>query len=87
MRGTDEKSGSLFSYVDLGGWIPVKHPLLKIRRVVNHALSGTASRSHRSRRGLRHASPGIEHGAPELLKQEPGVLHPIASIDHFLAVF
>lgn len=37
MRGTDEKSGSLFRYVDLEDRIPVKHPLRKIRRVVNDA--------------------------------------------------
>jgi transposase len=39
MRGTDEKSGSLFSYVDLEGRIPAKHPLRKIRQVVNDALA------------------------------------------------
>ncbi len=39
MRGTDEKSGSLFSYVDLEDRIPVKHPLRKIRQVVNDALT------------------------------------------------
>jgi transposase len=39
MCGTDEKSGSLFSYVDLEDRIPVKHPLRKIRQVVNDALA------------------------------------------------
>ena len=39
MRGMDRKSGSLFSYVDLEDRIPVKHPLRKIRRVVNDALA------------------------------------------------
>ena len=39
MRGTDETSGSLFSYVDLEDRIPVRHPLRKIRQVVNDALS------------------------------------------------
>jgi len=39
MRGTDEKSGSLFSYVDLEDRIPVTHPLRKIRQVVNDALA------------------------------------------------
>ncbi|ULB09631.1 IS5-like element ISRhsp7 family transposase [Cereibacter azotoformans] len=38
MRGTDETSGSLFSYVDLEERIPARHPLRKIRRVVNDAL-------------------------------------------------
>ena len=39
MRGTDEASGSLFSYVDLEGRIPAKHPLRKIRKIVNDALA------------------------------------------------
>jgi transposase len=38
-RGTDEASGSLFSYVDLEARIPVRHPLRKIRQVVNAALA------------------------------------------------
>lgn len=38
MRGADEASGSLFSYVDLEARIPVRHPLRKIRQVVNDAL-------------------------------------------------
>lgn len=33
-RGTDEMSGSLFSYVDLEMRIPARHPLRKIRQVV-----------------------------------------------------
>lgn len=39
MRGADETSGSLFSYVDLEGRIPARHPLRKIRQVVNEALA------------------------------------------------
>ncbi len=39
MRGTDETSGSLFSYVDLEERIPERHPLRKIRQVVNDALA------------------------------------------------
>jgi len=39
MRGTDETSESLFSYVDLEERIPPKHPLRKIRQVVNDALA------------------------------------------------
>jgi transposase len=39
MRGTDETSGSLFSYVDLEARIPAKHPLRKIRQVVTAALA------------------------------------------------
>jgi len=39
MRGMDETSGSLFSYVDLEERIPARHPLRKIRQVVNEALA------------------------------------------------
>jgi transposase len=39
MRGADETSGSLFSYVDLEDRIPAQHPLRKIRQVVNDALA------------------------------------------------
>ena len=39
MRGTDEASGSLFSYVDLEARIPARHPLRQIRQVVNDALA------------------------------------------------
>ena len=39
MRGTDEKSGSLFSYVDLEDRILERHPVRKIRQAVNDALA------------------------------------------------
>ena len=39
MRGVDETIRSLFSYVDLEERIPARHPLRKIRRVVNDALA------------------------------------------------
>ena len=39
MRGRDEASGSLFSYVDLEERIPARHPLRKIRQIVNDALA------------------------------------------------
>lgn len=39
MRGTDETSGSVFSYVDLEDRIPARHPLRKIGQVVNDALA------------------------------------------------
>lgn len=40
MRGTDGASGSLFSYVDLEARIPARHPMRKIRQVMNEALIG-----------------------------------------------
>lgn len=39
MRGTDEASGALFSYVDLEARVPAGHPLRKIRQIVNDALA------------------------------------------------
>jgi transposase len=39
MRGTDEGSGSLFSYVDLETRVPKDHPLRAIREIANGALA------------------------------------------------
>src|ERR1039458_6302217 len=39
MRGTDERSGSLFSFVDLETRVPKDHPLRAIREIANGALS------------------------------------------------
>ena len=40
MRGSDGRSGALFSYVDLEARVPWGHPLRAIRAVVNEALGG-----------------------------------------------
>jgi transposase len=39
MRGSDERSGELFSYVDLEDRVPAGHPLRLIRRIVNEVLA------------------------------------------------
>jgi len=39
MRGSDRRSGELFSYVDLEARMPAKHPLRKIRQLVNDVLA------------------------------------------------
>lgn len=39
MRGTDARSGSLFSYVDLEVRVPAKHPLRVIKGIVDDALA------------------------------------------------
>ena len=39
MRGSDQRSGSLFSYVDLEARVPDDHPLRPIRAIVNEALA------------------------------------------------
>lgn len=38
MRGSDQTTGALFSYVDLEGRVPAGHPLRTIREIVNGAL-------------------------------------------------
>jgi len=40
MRGSDERSGSLFSYVDLEARVRKDHPLRTIREIANAALDG-----------------------------------------------
>lgn len=39
MRGTDARSGSLFSYVDLEQRVPAKHPLRVIKSIVDDVLA------------------------------------------------
>ncbi len=39
MRGPDEQNGSLFSYVNLEERVPARHPLRKIKAVVDPALA------------------------------------------------
>ena len=43
MRGSDERSGSLFSYVDLESRVRRDHPLRPIREIVNAALTGLST--------------------------------------------
>ena len=38
MRGQQERSGSLFSYVSIEERIPASHPLRRIRRLADQAL-------------------------------------------------
>jgi transposase len=38
MRGSDQGSGSLFSYVDLEQRVPAKHPLRVIKAIVDDVL-------------------------------------------------
>ena len=43
MRGSDLRSGELFSYIDLEERVPAKHPLRKIRQIVNDVLQSLDS--------------------------------------------
>jgi hypothetical protein len=42
MRGTDARTGRLFSYVDLEGRVRPDHPLRVIRAIANEALAALA---------------------------------------------
>ena len=42
MRGSDSRTGELFSYVDLEARVRRHHPLRAIRGIVNEALSALA---------------------------------------------
>ena len=52
MQGGDERSGSLFSYVDLEARVGKDHPLRTIRVVVNEALTPLRASSRRFTREL-----------------------------------
>lgn len=39
MRGSDERNGSLFSFVDIDDRVPARHPLRKILQIVDAALA------------------------------------------------
>ena len=43
MRGSEIRSDSLFSYVDLEARVPAKHPLRVIRAIVDEALSALSA--------------------------------------------
>ena len=62
MRGSDETSGSLFSYVDIEERVPARHPLRNIRRIVNDALAGMDAEFDRL-----YADDGRPSIAPERL--------------------
>ena len=62
MRGTDEASGALFSYVDLEERVPARHPLRLIRRIVNDALASLDAEF-----GALYADFGRPSIAPESL--------------------
>lgn len=62
MRGSDERTGSLFSFVDLEARVPKRHPLRKIRQIVNDALAALDGEFSKL-----YASQGRPSIAPEKL--------------------
>src|SRR3954453_13229429 len=55
MRGSDIRTGDLFSYVDLEHRVPANHPLRLIRRIVNEVLAALDSEFGRAVRDRRAA--------------------------------
>jgi transposase len=62
MRGSDQRTGALFSFVDLDERVPKRHPLRKIRQIVNEALVALDADFSRL-----YASDGRPSIAPEKL--------------------
>lgn len=62
MRGSDRTSGSLFSYVDLEGRVPAKHPLRTIKSIVDDVLTSLDREFERLYEGT-----GRQSVAPERL--------------------
>jgi hypothetical protein len=61
MRGSDERTGELFSYVDIEEHVPRSHPLRLIRRIVNEVLAELDSEF------ALYADDGRPSSAPERL--------------------
>ena len=62
MRGSDARTGSLFSYVDLEDRVPSDHPLRVIRRIADEVLVGMSAGFDAA-----YASHGRPSIAPERL--------------------
>ena len=65
MRGSDIRTGDLFSYVDLEQRVPANHPLRLIRRIVNEVLAALDSEF-----GRLYATEGHDHNAKLTLEIE-----------------
>src|SRR2546423_13969925 len=62
MRGSDMRTGELFSYVDIEDRVPSNHPLRLIRRIVNDVLAALDGEF-----GSLYAAEGRPSIAPERL--------------------
>ena len=96
MRGTDQHSGSLFSYVDLEARVPKGHPLRAIRAIANSALSelssdfaalyaplGRPSRARKGRMVLHHGGRRLQ-SHPATQAHGCGMTRSSQSDDHDL---
>ena len=86
MRGSDEPTGSLFSYVNLEERVPARHPLRKIKAVVDAAL---ATLDAEFRAALRRRRPPVDRAgtAHARAPRADPVLDPLrTSVDGAAAV-
>ena len=74
MRGSDERSGSLFSYVDLEARVRADHPLRVIRDLANAALGDLFGGVRQALHGLR---PPLDCTG-EVASGDPGEFDPIS---------
>ena len=74
MRGTDAAAGSLFSSVDLEERVPARHPLRKIRQVVNDALARLDADFDRL--NSAEGRPAIAPGQSDPGQSDPGESDP-----------
>jgi hypothetical protein len=77
MRGADERTGSMFSYVSLEERVPPEHPLRTIRRITDRALERL------SRFGTLYIQLGRPSIAPEKLLVEDGEARAFDSFGRF----
>ena len=69
MRGSDEQTGSLFSYVDLEERIPARHPLRKILAIVQRGADGARCRVRQALRARRPSVDPARAAAARVLMQ------------------
>jgi hypothetical protein len=80
MRGSDARSGSLFSYVDLEKRVPAKHPLRVIKSIVDEVqrleppaqVMRTHTGFHADEAGRQVGESGFELPPGELKAQDDG---------------
>lgn len=76
MRGSDARSGELFSFIDLEARVPGRHPLRGIREIVNEALVALSAEFQAIYSGIGRPSIAPEKLLRALLLQ---VFHGIRS--------
>ena len=80
MRGSDDRTECLFSYVSCEAQVPLDHPLRLIRAVVDEALEALSGEFERRYARMGHPSIPPEKLLRALLRTAPtsrGGVHPV----------